>query len=364
MSYWSKAQKSRTQACLFYPTLEEMITEDHPVRLVEEILNKLEWKEWEETYNGQIGQPPIHPRIVSGVLLYGITQGIRSSRRLEEACGNRIDFMWLTEGRILDHTTLAKFRMLHEKEMKKLGKEVCRIARQMSLITLEVTATDGTRIQANSSRHKTGGREELIKWIQILEEKITLVLNEISKEDKLEDERYGETGSGARLPVELSRLEERAALLKKAQEELGIIEESRKEHGKLDSSKRAKIPVSDPESRVLPNKEGGFSPNYTPVITVDGENGFIVDGDVTNSTDESQIQRLGMDRIEETYGEIPKIAMGDGLYSTLENVAEMEKKGVKFLGPVPKLSAREGEAAYREDPRVLILRLFGMKFSN
>ncbi len=45
------------------------------------------------------GQPPIHPRVMAGVILYGLMRRIRSSRQLEYACGNNIDFMWLAEGR-------------------------------------------------------------------------------------------------------------------------------------------------------------------------------------------------------------------------------------------------------------------------
>ena len=81
-----------------YPTLDDMISEDHPVRLYEEILCGLDWREWESQYDGKRGPPPIHPRILCGAILYGLRHRIRSSRQLEDACINRLDFKWLVGG--------------------------------------------------------------------------------------------------------------------------------------------------------------------------------------------------------------------------------------------------------------------------
>ncbi len=61
-------------------------------------------------YDGKRGQPAIHPRYVAAGILYGLCRGIRSRRKLEEACSCRWGFIWLLEGRQIDPTTLAKFR--------------------------------------------------------------------------------------------------------------------------------------------------------------------------------------------------------------------------------------------------------------
>jgi hypothetical protein len=83
MEYWSKPQMDRDQMVLISTTLSERIPEDHSVRLFWELLETYDWRPWEAQYCGCQGQPAIHPRIVAGVLLYGLTQGIRSSRRRE-----------------------------------------------------------------------------------------------------------------------------------------------------------------------------------------------------------------------------------------------------------------------------------------
>jgi len=87
MNHWNKAPIDREQLALFAPTLDAFLAAEHPVRMVDEILRDLDFGSWEQEYDQFTGQPPIHPRVLAGVLLYGLSLGIRSSRKLENACG-------------------------------------------------------------------------------------------------------------------------------------------------------------------------------------------------------------------------------------------------------------------------------------
>ena len=107
MHYWSKAPIDHDQIALFSPSLDSWIPQDHPVRLFDEILSSLYRSEWETRYFGCVGQPPIHPKILAGVILYGLRMSIRSNRILERMCANSIDYLWLTSGRRVDHSTIC-----------------------------------------------------------------------------------------------------------------------------------------------------------------------------------------------------------------------------------------------------------------
>ena len=102
--HWAPAPRPREQIALFSPTLEEMIGEDHPVRLLDEILRGIDWSPWVTPCGEHRGRPPIHPRILAGIILYGLTHRFRSSRVLEYMCGHNLDFIWLAEGHQPDHT--------------------------------------------------------------------------------------------------------------------------------------------------------------------------------------------------------------------------------------------------------------------
>jgi len=83
----------RPQIVLFATTLERSHSEDHPVRLIDKILDRLDWTDWELEYDSGHGQPPIHPKILRKVLLFAMIRGIRSSRKIEDTLHHSIDFM-------------------------------------------------------------------------------------------------------------------------------------------------------------------------------------------------------------------------------------------------------------------------------
>ena len=99
-------------------------------RMLDEILARIDWSPWEAGYDRTRGQPPIHPRVLAGVILYGLLTRIRSSRVLEEALSVRLDFRWLAEGRSIDHTTLSTFRKQHPEALKNLFVQIGLVARE------------------------------------------------------------------------------------------------------------------------------------------------------------------------------------------------------------------------------------------
>ena len=155
LDYWAEAVIVREQRTMFAPTLDDMIDEDHEVRLLDEALRKLDWTEWEAVCSRERGQPPIHPRVIAGLWLYGMMRRIRTSRFLEYACRHNIDFIWLAEGHTPDHSKLAEFFSLNKAPLKSLFKQVCRMAMRMGLVRLGTVAFDATRVKSANSRFNT-----------------------------------------------------------------------------------------------------------------------------------------------------------------------------------------------------------------
>lgn len=60
-SYWQTPPGARNQILLIPTSLQEKIADDHPVRMVDEILDTFDWTAWENTYNRKLGQPPERP---------------------------------------------------------------------------------------------------------------------------------------------------------------------------------------------------------------------------------------------------------------------------------------------------------------
>ncbi|MBN2382122.1 transposase [bacterium] len=224
----------------------------------------------------------------------------------------------------------------------------------MGAVTLEVTATDGTRIQADSSRYQTKSAAEIETWLKAVDEQIGQSFQQMATNDAAEDKQYGPTGTPAKLPAGLRQLVERKQRLEQAHAAVVALEQRRAEKGEASPDKIAKVPLSDPDARILENKEGGFAANYTPVITTDGASGLIIDAEVTNSTAEAPIQTRATERIEEMLGQPPQVMMGDGLYGELAHVRQLQEKGIEVLTPVKATAACPGEVAYREDPKTAV----------
>jgi transposase len=323
MAYWAQAPVDREQLVLFPSKLDEAIGEDHPVRLLDEMLTAMDWSAWEARYSGVAGQPAIHPRVMAGAILYGLTVGVRTSRKLEAACLNRLDFLWLVEGRDIDHSTFAGFRKDFGREIRDLFKQIGRLALQMGLVRLNVVALDGTRVKANSSRHATASAKTLENRLAGLDQEIERLVAAAEAEESAERKLFVDEASPNRLPRELANVKKRQAALRQALAAAREADVRRAARGEARKGPTA-VPVADPESAVMPNKEGGFAPNYTPMAAVDGESGLIVDADVVAVASESDTTVPTVERIAETFGARPAQVLADanhGSGSTLESLA-------------------------------------------
>jgi len=347
MDYWAKPGLDRQQAVLFYPTLDQSISNDHPVRLLDEILRALDWSTWEQEYDGHRGQPPIPPWVLAGVILYGLMRRIRSSRQLEYACTHNIDFLWLAEGRTLDHDTICKFRSKFQEPLKGLFKQVGRLALRMGLIRLVEVAFDGTRVKANASRHHTWTAERVEAALRELEPQIEEMLREAEAADGADATWWGE-GQPRALPAELADAQKRQEKLRELLEQLRQSDAARKKDG---IKSPAQLPKADPDSSVMPNKEGGYAANYTPTAATDGTQNFIVDCAVLAGPNEHSELLCSMDRIEENFAEKPGSVAADKAFGTGPNLEGMEQRQVDFHTPVESPAPQEGNPAKREDPR-------------
>jgi len=347
MDYWAKAPMDRNQIALFSPTLDSWIPEDHPVRLFDEILSRLDWSSWESHYDGCVGQPPIHPRILAGIILYGMSQGMRSSRSLERACANSLDYLWLTSGRSIDHSTLCNFRTQFRSELKEVFRQIGRISMAMGLIRLNQVGLDGTRIRANNNRKKIFSAETLEKQLAELDAQIETMFSEAQAADDQDQDLFGSTSTRS-LPRKLSDLHKRKETLEKALALEKKIQARRHRHPRV-YRQVPRVPVTDPDSALLPNKEEGMAPNYTPTAAVDSHRGFIVDTDVNGDGYESQTTIPTVDRIEETFDKKPEKFLADNAHGTGKNLQELEDRAIEAYIPPQNCAPATDNPAQRDD---------------
>ncbi len=342
---WAKAKESREQLVLFPEKLDDAIPTDHPVRTVWALLQKIDWKSWEDQYVLINGQPPIHPSILVGVILYGQLKRIRTSRALEDALQVRMDFRWLAEGRTIDHSTIAKFRTAHPDRLREVFVQLGLIAEQMGHLTLVTLGYDGTRLRASNRRSGTRTPDELRQAKEALAKEFAAHHEAAKKAQSQEDEVFDAAEKAA-----AADLESRG---KRLQLESDRIEAALAEIQKIEASGKKvpdRIPITDPECRIAKNKEGGFGTNYNPTATVDAESGLIVAHDVISGIDEQSHMHEAIDQVRRDFmdGDTERRigVLADGLMATGENIAACPEKNVEFFTP-----AGPNNPAYRDDPR-------------
>lgn len=363
--YWARTPLPREQTLLFPTRLDEIIPVDHLVRVYAELLADYDWSEWEALYDGGVGQPPIHPRYLAVLWLYGLRRRIGTTRKLEYAVRFYTDFMWLAEGHAPDHTTLSKFRTKFERPLKDLYRHVSHRALLEGYLRLEESATDGTRIKANASRYKTWTAEKIERYLAELLTQFQDSLDEVGRRDEAESllaelvpaPRVAATPEDAPdsdaapppLTLEQETLREDIRASRELQEQLWAADKARKAEGGDPAKNPAQIPMTDTDSRILPNKEGGYAANYTPLVTAAGSHGFLLDCDVIAGTSEGAELVPSLDRIKAELGAYPERVLADGAFATGPNIAAFEERKVEFLSHLV-LPEPARNPAVRDDP--------------
>jgi len=349
-SYWQTPPGARNQILLIPTSLEERIADDHPVRLVDEILDTFDWTAWENTYNRKLGQPPIHPSVLCKVLLFAMIRRIRSSRNIEYEIAHSVDFMWLVSGRTIDHSTISDFRRKYKKELKDIHRQMIRYAINMGIAKLSELCIDGTRVRANASRHKTWTAERVEKLLKELDLQIETAMAELETNDSI-DELFDDGTSPDKLPPQLADLTSRRTMMNEFLEQLRDMDARRKADGIDPKKNPAQLPKSDLDARILPNKEGGYAPNFTPLVVNEMANGFIVESEVLVGNVEHLNVITTIDTIRETYAFDVNTLMADSAFATGPNIAGLEERGIEFLSPLAEVTC-ENNPALRDDPKV------------
>ena len=171
--------------------LEIIIPSDEPVRLLSAVLEELDYRKLTATYS-RMGRIEYSPRLLFKVVLYACCRGIYSSREIERACRENVNFMYLLEGqKAPDHNTIARFRSQHLPEaVEDLLQQMVQLLVAHGEISFEESAVfiDGTKIEANAGRYtfvwKTRVTKDQEKLVRKLEREIEKQENLVAELDE------------------------------------------------------------------------------------------------------------------------------------------------------------------------------------
>ncbi len=180
------------QAMLMPANLDEMIPGGHLVRVVDEMIDRLDITPLKRQYKGG-GTSAYHPRMLLKVLVYAYTQQTFSSRKIAKALRENIHYMWLSGMSQPDHRTINRFRGVVMKEVvEEVFYGIVEQLFALGYVDLEKYFVDGTKIEANANRYSFVWKKSTDKYKTNLQEKVRKLLDDIEEIEAEEEARYGD----------------------------------------------------------------------------------------------------------------------------------------------------------------------------
>jgi transposase len=338
----------RDTPTMFPASVQHYIAQKHLARHVVEIVEMLDVRLIENAYSGR-GSKAYHPRMLLSLLIYGYSQGIFSSRKLERASMELIPMRFICGNLSPDHDTIATFRRRFIEEIKPLFKQVLTICRKMGHLKAGHVSLDGTKIKADASKHRAMSWEGATRLEKRLEEEVDELLRLAEEADQADSAAHPEDVS---IPEELERREERLKFIREAktkiearakerhEEEQAEYEAKLEARRKMEEESGRKLPgfpprppvggvrptdqvnLTDEESRIMPVSSGGFDQAYNAQAAVDIDSRIIVATLVTQApNDKEQIEPMleEIGSLSEVI-EPPKSILADSGYYSEGNV--------------------------------------------
>ena len=272
--------KSDPNQTLLLPTnLRDIIDKDHICFLIEEVVNQVDCKDFDEKVEGP-GNPTYHPRINLKIILNGVCERITSSRKLEKQTRENIVFRYLSENLSPNFHTIAMFRKNNRDLIKRCFLQTVEIAKKLDMVNLNKLYLDGIKVKANASKSKTFTKEE----IDFLSEFVDRQFEETEIVDKEEDKRYGESDGEIKIPEHLTH---KAKLQEKVKEMIKDIDKSKEQideaKEKIKEKEVDKVNLTDIDSRMIKMKKGNFEQAYNCQLLVEDKGEIIVGNYISDS---------------------------------------------------------------------------------
>jgi len=328
---------NRNQNWLLPPNVKDIIPKDHICFLVEDVVDKLDFSDFDIRYSGA-GHPAYHPRIICKILTQAMLDKVRPSRGIARNARENVVFMYLAENSTPDFRTISDFRKDNCLLLKDIFKITVSAAKELGAIGLEQLSVDGSKLKACASNYSTVTKDQL----DIIEQYVNTELKEGIEIDKVEDEHFKDCRGYDQLK-ETDKKKIKSLIAKyykqikkdehdRVSEIKDTIKDAKKE---LEENELDKVSLTDPEARFMKNKKGRMELSYNSQITADHKIGIIVANNVCKEPMDNHQLKSQIELVEENCGKLKeetKVTIDNGYYDG-ENIHYLNTK--KLDGYIP-----------------------------
>lgn len=325
----------RSQVELRAASLDDLISEDHPARLVWRFVEGLDVSALLariKAVEGRAGHPPADPRVLVGLWLWATIDGVGSARRLSELCVSHAAYRWLCGGVSMNHKSLSDFRSAHADWLDRTLTHSVAVLVHKKVVRLDRIAQDGMKVRASAGAASFRRRETLGDCRKAARERVRTLKAELEADPAQASRRERAARERA--------AREREARVEAALAELPEVEAKRKPEEK----EKARVSTTDPQARVMKMADGGFRPAYNVQLAAETEHRLIVGVSVTNGGGDQPHLEPMIDQVAARYGQLPGEVLADGGFVSLDAIDRLDAAGVTLYAP-PMKSRDKSRAA-------------------
>ena len=349
----------RNQIQFLMQDLDATLREDHQARAVWDFLDRLELSGFYasiQAIEGGPGRPASDPQVLLALWVYATVEGVGSARKLDRLCREHDAFRWLRGGVPVDYHLLSDFRGEHQEALNELLTQIVATLMAENLVTLEEVAQDGVRVRANAGRGSFRRKARLEECLEMAQARV----ERLAKEREHPDLGVSQRERAARDRAARERLERVEHALSQLPELQAAKERQARHAGKARQArlKEPRVSTTDPEARVMKMAEGNFRPAYNVQLATDVDSQVIVGvGAINRGNDQGE--GLAMEeQVAQRTGQHPGAYLLDGGFVDLEDIEELERRGVRVYAPprkrqggqkvTRKPDTKPGETAWRQ----------------
>ena len=228
--------QDRQQVTLLPDCLDDYVTENNPVRVVEVFIDELDLSAlgFAGMAPAATGRPAYHPAALLKIYLYGYLNRIQSSRRLERETRRNIELMWLTGRLMPDFKTIADFRKDNGPAIRAACRQFVMLCRRLNLFSEAIVAIDGSKFKAVNNRDRNFTTAKIQKRMEQVEASIDRYLSALDAADRQE---------GGVAQAKSARLKEKIAALRAQMQSFKEIE------ARMAATPDHQISLTDPDAR-------------------------------------------------------------------------------------------------------------------
>ena len=326
--------EDRTQATLFPERLDDYVTEDSPVRVIDVFIDELDLTDLGfKTQPNDTGRPAYHPSTMLKLFVYGYLNRVQSSRRLEREAQRNVELMWLTGRLAPDFKTIADFRKDNGEAIRGVCRKFVILCRNLNLFKDAFVAIDGSKFKAVNNRDRNFTRAKMKHRLAQVEASIDRYLQQLAEADLREPAE----DKSQRLEDKITALKQEMARLKKVE-------------ARMLQAPGQQISLTDPDARSMATSGRGTGMvGYNVQTAVDTEHHLIVAHEVTNvGHDRTQLANMAIQAKEALNTDALNVVADRGYFKS-EEILACEEAGITTCLPKPKTSNNQAKGQFGRD---------------